>query len=346
MAIFDRFRRKQREGTQELRETLATGVTEGVKPIDVSGQATERLKTLEPTRTDVSGIAFEPKPPDVEAVKAQLETARTKFIPSPEFQKSRGTQGTIKIILGGSEYVLTPEEYKRISFAEGGVETPRTEMIKEERRIYQSLFQDIKSKLASERLAEGKSRLHAEALAALEAIPKEEITMEEAQQILKKYDIDLPPDLMGDIGVSGGVTSTIAGTTAGVATRATLKAGASFVAPAAAIGVFITTTLGQMTLNKNKNVNFAKDINSRINEQISEIDGMVNSGAFTPQEGVDAIEDLTRLTLAAEIILKTEQDKFLGKQLTSVDSAMVDVQNTLNTKIPNMQNKIERAILT
>jgi hypothetical protein len=334
------------QSSENLQSALSSGIASGVKAIDTTGIAQRQLEDQIEPIPDITGIAFEPKPPDIAAVREQLEAARTKFIPSPEFTASQGTRGTIKAIIGGTEYVLTPEEYNRISFAEGGIETPRTEMIKEERRIYQALFMDLQETLKSEILAEGKSRLHEQALAELAAIEKKAISIEDAQVILKKYDIDLPPNLALDLGVTGSIVSGTSAQVAATTARATLTSGATALAGPFAIGVFITTTLGQMTLNKNKNVNFARDINSRINEQIMEIDGMVASGAFTAQQGVDAVADLTQLTLASEIILKTEQDKFLGKQLTSVDSAMVDVQNTLNFKIPAMQNKLQRTILS
>jgi len=161
----------------------------------------------------------------------------------------------------------------------------------------------------------------------------------------------MPPRLMADlqlvqvaeagakgIGVAAGVkiaAKTAGKTAAGIGSRANI------------IGLlaWAAWTMGSTAKNKQKNVNFADRIRTRVEADAARLETQLRAGGVNPAEAAARYNKMVELTRASEMILKAEQDKVMGKELTDVDDKMIEVQFLLKEQLPGIQRLIEQGII-
>ena len=316
-------------------------------------------QTLDPTQIAPEGrfgeeevqlAEFRPPSRSMQDIFEDIERQGFKQVMDEDFRRTQKMIPSMKegfITLTnqntGEEFKLTHEEYLALGKKEGGELTPQVEQIRMQRITLDRTRAWLTAQLTDEALSVELRRRFSGALRDLKWSQGKLDSIEQAQQILADWDIDLPPQLMADLGVTGTIKSTGAGISAATIAKGAFKAGSR----ATGIVGFLawaTVTLGSQAYAKQKNVNFADRIRTRVETELTTIDSDLATGDISPSEAVFKYNKAVELARASEVILKTEQDKFLGKELSDVDDKMVEVQTLLNSMLPTTQRNIEAAM--
>ncbi|HIG59213.1 MAG TPA: hypothetical protein EYQ21_07480 [Flavobacteriales bacterium] len=256
----------------------------------------------------------------------------------------------------GEEFKLNHAEYNALGKAKPNrssilEQSEQVEEIRRQRLTLQATKDHLRAQLNSESLSVEMRRRNAGALADLEWSAGEFESLEQAAIILADWGLTLPPQLAADlsaVGVAESGAKAFGLVQAGkIAAKAAGK-GATWGAKGTNIIGFLAWaawTASSAAKNKQKNVDFADQIRTRVDSEIGRIESDIASGDFSAQETATKIDKMYELSRAAQVILKIEQGKFLSSQLTDVDRKLIEINILLEQTLPSVQRNVETAII-
>jgi hypothetical protein len=338
-SIFERFRKRIIEGSQELRETAEA--TETQRRTEAEQRRTSRDPDVMTTRAEP--VVFEARTaqterPSVEELEEKRARQFSHGVGDDLFQRTRGKEGNITLTTGGKSITMTAKEFatfQAISEMRAGGTGQGFGTGASSKLVQDTLKSDISSQNEIEQLnnqirqeleAAGERTDFAPELALLAQL-QEQFTPQEALDLLGFEFTTLSGGLTGvelvDVGAKG--TGAALGAQAIGGTLATTTAtatGALALAPAA------IAYIGAVQKGQKLTVDEADRFRTITKESLGQLEADV-AGGYPIAWAVDDLIDAERAMMASDMVLKMLEDDPVGAVFTDARNKRIEVKAVL-----------------